>query len=820
MKKILELLFLFLTVSVFAQIKGKVIDKNNNSLPFVSVYVENSTIGTTTNNDGEYELPIHKTGDYSIVFQFLGFQTLKKNITIANLPYELNTQLNEEEITLEEVLVNSTENPAIGIIRNAIRAKRKNINKLNKYTADFYSRGVFKIKNAPKELAEDTELVLDSTGSGIFYLSETVSKIAYQKNPKRFKEHIIASKVSGENNGISFNRAEDVNYDFYQNSISLDEISLISPIANEAFSYYSYKLAGTFYDKNGRLINKIKVLPKRKNDRVFSGYIYIIEDYWAVYGADLTVTGNQLANPIIDELQIKQNYKYVSSVDTWVLVTQILDFKAGIFGINFEGRFSASYADYSFNPKFKENSFSNEILSFAKNATGKDSIYWNKVRPISLTSKEVSDYKIKDSISVVRSSKKYLDSIDSKNNEGGLFNLLSGYEYKNSYKKWSIKLTTLEDVSFNTVQAWNYSPELSFDKVFDESLGSKLNVKTIFNYSESDKRIRPSSSLSYQWNNFSKPILSLSGGTTINQFNEQNPISPFWNTVSSLFFEKNYMKIYEQTFAKIAYSQEVYNGVHLETSFQYADRKPLFNRANQVFFPRKNIEYTSNNPQDPSNFTSSFTPNQIWSYHVGFKIQFGQKYLSYPNSKINIPNNKYPSLFIDYRKNFGAKNNEWNSDLITSQVHQNISLGNWGTFNYRLKGGFFLEKKDIPFTDYAHFNGNRLLAVSNNDYTNGFLALPYYQLSTNDKYGAIYGEYNFKGALLSKVPLLNKLNFHLVTGAKGLFTGGNKPYTEYSLGLDNVGFGKWRFLRVDYVRSYFSGRSENRVVVGLNFKLF
>ena len=55
----------------------------------------------------------------------------------------------------------------------------------------------------------------------------------------------------------------------------------------------------------------------------------------------------------------------------------------------------------------------------------------------------------------------------------------------------------------------------------------------------------------------------------------------------------------------------------------------------------------------------------------------------------------------------------------------------------------------------------------------------------------------------------------MVLGAKGLFTGGNKPYSEYSVGLDNVGFGKWRFLRVDFVRSNFNGQSENRVVFGI-----
>ena len=114
-----------------------------------------------------------------------------------------------------------------------------------------------------------------------------------KKKPKLFKEQIIASKVAGENNGISFNQAEEVKFDFYENSFNIDDAEMISPIANNAFSYYEYKLVGTIYNKNGRLINKIQLIPKRKNDRVFSGHIYIVENDWAIYGVDVLVSGMQ-----------------------------------------------------------------------------------------------------------------------------------------------------------------------------------------------------------------------------------------------------------------------------------------------------------------------------------------------------------------------------------------------------------------------------------------------------------------------------------------------------------------------------------------------
>ena len=67
------------------------------------------------------------------------------------------------------------------------------------------------------------------------------------------------------------------------------------------------------------------------------------------------------------------------------------------------------------------------------------------------------------------------------------------------------------------------------------------------------------------------------------------------------------------------------------------------------------------------------------------------------------------------------------------------------------------------------------------------------------------------------VEAFRDLNFHVVANAKGLFTGGRKPYSEFSLGLDNIGIGKWRFLRIDYVKSNFNGKKGDGFLFGISF---
>ena len=116
----------------------------------MNIYIENSSVGTTSNEKGEYTLPT-KEQNVVIVFQSLGFKIEKKQINTKNFPHTLNITLSEESYILDEVVVTNKENPANAIIRNAIQHKKQNSEITNRFEADFYSKGVFKIKDMPKK---------------------------------------------------------------------------------------------------------------------------------------------------------------------------------------------------------------------------------------------------------------------------------------------------------------------------------------------------------------------------------------------------------------------------------------------------------------------------------------------------------------------------------------------------------------------------------------------------------------------------------------------------------------------------------------------
>ena len=401
----------------------------------------------------------------------MGYKTEKKVVEFDKLALLVDATLQEEEIQLQDVAISNKVNPAIEIIKNAIASKKVNTKKTDKYNADFYSRGIFRVKNLPKTILGQKldffDEMIDSTRSGILYLSETVSKITFQK-PDKMKETIIASKVSGRDNGFSFNNAADVNYDFYENYLDFNT-KVVSPIADNAFNYYKYKFDGSFVDENNKIIDKIKVIAKRDSEPVMEGFIYIVDDSWAIYAVDLSIKGSQMGNPAINKLVIQQSFSYNNTNKIWAKNTQTFDFEAGIFGINISGRFTYVYSNFDFPEKIEKKTFTNEVLKFEANANKKEDSFWNTTRPVPLTIEETTDYLKKDVLQTKKKSKTYLDSIDTKRNKFRVFDVISGYNYSNSYKKWNINYDgLLSNSSFNTVQGWKFHSGISYTKREEE----------------------------------------------------------------------------------------------------------------------------------------------------------------------------------------------------------------------------------------------------------------------------------------------------------------------------------------------------------------
>jgi hypothetical protein len=797
---------------VSAQIFGTVRDENNEPLPYASVYVRNSTIGTVANAEGAYRLSV-EPGTYEIVFQYIGYRQQIESVTVGKAPKRLDAQMQPTNLEIGEVVI-SSEDPAYRIMREAIAKRRYYKNKIGDHSCDTYIKGFYKLTDAPEKIfGQDIGNLggtLDSNRQGVLYLSESVSKLYTSVSPARQKEVMISSKISGSENGFSLNRATYTDFNLYNERIPIDR-DLLSPLADNAFNYYDFKWMGSFKDADGHTIEKIKVLPKRGNDPTFSGFVYIVDDWWNLAGVDLMLTGNTIKQPLLDTMRIQQEFVTLGKPDTRVLLSQLTSFKFGIFGFKIGGFFNGVFSNYNLNPGFASGFFDREVFKIEKTAKERDTSYWASVRPVPLTLEESRDYVKKDSLQKIWKSKAFLDSMDRKSNRFKPIDLLTGYSWNNSYKRvaWNFP-GALNWVQFNTVQGLVFDVRPEWTKTSEQNL-RYWRVGGNLNYGFAEERLRGGLELRHKFESIRYATLSLEGGIQAVQFSDRDPISPALNSSYTLFGKRNYMKLYEKTFAKATWSQFAWPWLFINTSAEWAERNWLDNNTDYDWRRKNDREYTPNYPVQPEPANRQFPSSFALSADLRFR--FGQTYSSYPDFRA-YESSKWPDLYLRYRKAIpGVGGSTADYDLLQLQLVKNgISMGLFGYSNLNLRVGDFLRNNTLGFMDLYHPMGNQTWVANPENYTRAFFMLPYYAFSTDQPFAEAHWQHHLQGWLFDKIPGLRKLNLKEVIGANFYYTdrpSGDPsfqqelPYWELNFGLENLGFGAFRLFRVDVVASFY-----------------
>ena len=99
--------------------------------------------------------------------------------------------------------------------------------------------------------------------------------------------------------------------------------------------------------------------------------------------------------------------------------------------------------------------------------------------------------------------------------------------------------------------------------------------------------------------------------------------------------------------------------------------------------------------------------------------------------------------------------------------------------------------------DFKYFLGNQTI-FSTNDYLSSFRLLPYFLFSADKWFAEAHGEHHFRGFLLTKIPLIKKLNVQELVGAHILTSNKLKYYYEVNFGIEKI----FKVIRFDYVLAY------------------
>lgn len=812
MHKILRCLIPFFFIAVAssaATLHGVVKDSKGEAVPFVNVYLANSTTGTTTNLNGNYFLKLSQ-GTYQIVFKLMSYKQVTKQIIVGETDIELDITLEDELYALKEINIKAYgEDPAYAIVRKAQSRRKYFLNQVEQYTCNAYVKSNQRILSAPKKfMGQDIDLgSMFDTSTGIFYLSESVSKISFGGEGKS-KEEMISSKVSGQPQAYSFNSAGGLSFSVYENNIRIGGIAprgLISPIAVNALFYYDFKLEGTFV-QNGIMVNKIKVTPKRVNDPVLTGYIFIADDSWRMTDVDLSFFKAQ-SIAFIDTFTMKQTWLPVTD-SIWMPFSNTFDYSFSIFVIKGKGQVLNINSEYNIHPEFSEKYFDAEVMKVNTEANKKDSVYWSQNRPVALLTDEMKDYVTKDSIRLVVESKPYLDSIDAKHNKFSAKDLFGTYYHDNSWHKryWSLQ-SPVKGIEFNTVQGFNSTILFNYRKFKDDDFILYHKFSQKLNYGLAEKALSAVSSFEKKVEAIHNTEYNIDAGIDRVQYNENNPVSTTVNSIYTLIAEKNYLKLFEKKFALVSASRELFNGLNTKITLSYAERNKLINHSDYVFNDVKDRVYTANNPIFPE-INSTLLDSKIVYAELSAEIKPGQKYVTRPEGRYYF-GNRWPTIRLHYKKALGASNDFSDFDFAEASVSDQLNLKILGMFKYSITAGTFLTDKKIFFNDYRHFNGNQ--TIVSNFGLKDFRLLEYYKYSTTASFVEVHAENNFGGFFFNKIPGFRKLKLQEVISLHYLITENNRSYSELSFGIE-----KLQVLRVEFSLARLpNGKIRNGFLIGL-----
>jgi hypothetical protein len=549
---------------------------------------------------------------------------------------------------------------------------------------------------------------------------------------------------------------------------------------------------------------------------LFRGDIYIVNDDWAIHSLNMTLTKRSNMD-MLDSFRLEQFFLPLRE-DTWVIKSQVMYPVIAILGFGITGNFVTVYDRQKVNEPIPDSIFASRIVSmYDKTANKKDTAYWTSTRPVPLEQDEAKDYVVKDSIRRRLSDPAYIDSVRRIGNRVSLGKIvLGGYTHTGKGKRssWSVN-PLLTTVSFNTVEGLTLAPRLFLN--YSPDTGNALQVKLAPRYGFSNGHFNAMAGVTYthssrMWKERSWTV-GAEGGQYVFQYNPNNPVTPLYNTVSSLFYRHNYMKIYERRTAAVYARQNLGNGFRWEAKLAYQHRMPLENTTDYNWAPPENQPYTPNLPDELKSY--GFITHDAALVSASVAYQPGYTYSLYPDYKMPHQGN-WPVFTLSYKKGIpNVLGSNVDYDKWRFNISDELRLRLLGSMSYSISAGGFLNNKQVQVPDLMHLYGNQVIMAS--PYLQSFQLAPYYRFSNaKDIYGEAHVEYYLKGLLTNKIPLLRQAQWYLVLGNNTFYAGQGCYHTEAFVGIDNLGWKIARFLRVDFVHSWDSYTSQyNGIRIGI-----
>ena len=812
-QKIKILSFLFLGVFLFSQTKisGTILDeKSQKPLTGVEIFINNKEKSEVTTSNSQFLIQ-SDSGIATATFRKKNFKTEIlnfDNFQFENLKIKMQPEREEQiqEVTLLKIdkkkYKNKKENPAYAIMQEVWKRKKTNgLANYNDYQFKEYEKieiGMNNIDSAfmQRKMFNKLEFVFDYADSANFekkltlpvFFNETIFK-TYGKNTPEKKENkvIIANKFSGFNNNeliasTAKNQFKEVN--LYDNTLNFFNIGFPSPVGTDGFSNYEYEITDTL-SVHGIESYVIKYLPKRKETLAFQGNLYISKEAYNVVKATLKSTNKinvNFVNGIYMELEYDSpNDSIFLPKKTYTeLEMSIFNKKKDAKGVLFKR--TDIYSDYLFNQNFADSFLTDKQQTLSDTNLTKADQYWEKERDEPLLESEKNVYKMVSELEKVPKFKRIVKIVEI---------LQSGYV--NAWKA----------IDFGDIFSVYGSNEVEGDRI-------RIGARTYFSandmwriagytaYGFKDKKFKYGIEGRYMFNRDNRATIGFGSRNDVIQLGAQltndDGIMTRSFASSSVFSSGTNSSLSFVKQNNFFYSMELAKNFEVRLDATTQNIKS----ANPLRF---NLDFYKNNT----------LKSELNDFHTTFSLiaKPGAKYSQYGVDRYSFTTLN-PTFILKFTHGFeNVLQGDFDYNKLQFLYTQPIILGNLGRTIVNVEAG--KNFNTVPLALQNIIPGNQSYSLVSNT----FALLKYYEFVA-DSYATMDVEHHFQGKILSYIPLINKLKFREVIfwrGAYGTLSEASKNinfdnqlysapdqqiYYEYGFGIENIGFGNLKILRVDF----------------------
>lgn len=821
------LLFSFFLLKVYGQnfmIKGIVTDSTTGEgLPFATILVQESKLGTSTDTEGNFSLSVPK-GKKKLLVSYMGYESCEMEF-VPNKTTYLKIALAPLDVNLTEVVIKPTrekyrkkDNPAVRFVREMIRRKKQN----SPYSHDYYSyehyekilfaKNDFSPKMSEKDKKSKFGFVQEfvdtlSDGTQILPVSEKekVEWVYYRNHPETKKRVLEGSQSAGVDEVFSSDGVQQFlgeafqEVNIFNNDIDLFLQHFVSPLSIIGPNYYKYYLMDTLQIE-GQTCVDLGFVPFNSETFGFTGHLFVtLDSTFFVKKAILNVPKDINLN-FVSAMTIEQTFERTKDSTRLITKDDIqVNFKLSEKTKGLYARRLNIYRNHSFEAPVGERAqvFENSTPTIiSPGAYQQSDQFWASVRPseaIRKNPKSVNNLMEKlRSVPVFYYTEKLISI------------LVSGYvptnkdPLKNKFDLGPMNST----FNGNAIEGGRFRLGGGTTPVLNKHWLADGYVA----YGTRDQKFKYDALLEYSFNErktyrLEYPIHSLRVEYMydLNKLGQQYMYTSKDNVMLAIRRKKDTRATYLRK-AELTYTKEHYNGISygiiLRNMQEYATPYAEFNRFQADGSLSKVDHYT------------------LTDMELRFRYGKNEKFYQTRTQRVPITYDAFifnASHIMAWKGILGSSYNYQRTDI---GIQKRFWLSAFGYIDIIAKAGKVWSK--VPYPLLIIPNANLTYTIQPEAYTN-MNAMEF----LNDEYASWDITYYINGNLLNRIPGIKKLKWREVLTFRGLwghltnknnpwlsaekeglytFPEGSllmnkKPYMEAGVGIENI----FKFLRIDYV---------------------